>query len=467
MIVRPLSPAPVSAWATGATRWPFACGPRVFLLLALGLPILAPAWFDPRAVWLLAAWDALVLGAWVMDARRLPAPEQLRVTRLWHAPLSMGVAAQASVEIENHGTASIVVMARDYVAGPLSREMPALAVSVDPGTAGTAAYEVQPRERGDVAMGVAALRYRSAWGLAERWAIAPLNQTVRVYPDLQEARRQSMYLVRSRQVAIEKRRARVAAVGREFESLREYRQGDERRDICWTASARRAKVVTRVYQPERSQAVWILVDAGRLLRGRVGPPGAGPFASQAMKLDWTVNAALALAQVAMAAGDRVALLTYGRRIQHRVGPGRGPQHLRTIVEALATVRAEPVEADHAGAASVVMTSQKQRALVVWLTDLAETAGTPDVIDSASRLSPRHVVLFTVMQQPEMIALAAAVPAHATGMFRGLAAQETLERRDLLLAGLRRRGALALEVPPGDLTGSLVSQYLGVKDRGLV
>jgi uncharacterized protein (DUF58 family) len=169
----------------------------------------------------------------------------------------------------------------------------------------------------------------------------------------------------------------------------------------------------------------------------------------------------------MTAGDRVALLTYGRRIQHRSAPGRGPQHVRTIVEALAAVRAEPVEGDHAGAASVVLTSQKQRALVVWLTDLAETAGVPDVIESASRLSPRHVVIFTVMQQPEMTALAAAVPAGRTDMFRGLAAQETLERRERLLAGLRRRGALALELTPGDLTAALVSRYLTVKDRNMV
>ena len=47
-------------------------------------------------------------------------------------------------------------------------------------------------------------------------------------------------------------------------------EGDERRDVCWTATARRGKLVTRLYRPERSQTVWILVDAGRLLRARAG-----------------------------------------------------------------------------------------------------------------------------------------------------------------------------------------------------
>jgi uncharacterized protein (DUF58 family) len=267
-----------------------------------------------------------------------------------------------------------------------------------------------------------------------------------------------MYLVRSRQVSIEKRRARASGLGRDFESLRDYREGDEPRDICWTATARRAKVVTRVYQPERSQAVWILVDGGRLLRARV---------DRATRLDYTVNAALALAQVAMAAGDRVALLTYGRRVPRRVPPGRGPQHLRLILDALATVPAEASEADHAGAAAAVLAGQKQRALVVWLTDLAETAGTPDVIEHASRLSPQHVVVFAVIREPGLTALAAAEPASEAEMYRMMAAQETVERREVLLRGLRQRGALALELAPGALTASVVDQYLTVKERNLV
>jgi uncharacterized protein (DUF58 family) len=108
-----------------------------------------------------------------------------------------------------------------------------------------------------------------------------------------------MYLIRSRQVALERRRAKRAVGGREFDRLREYRQGDERRDISWIASARRAHLVSRVYQPERSQTVWLLVDAGRLLRAKAG--------GQTL-LDRATTAALAIAQVAMTSGDNVGPL---------------------------------------------------------------------------------------------------------------------------------------------------------------
>jgi uncharacterized protein (DUF58 family) len=352
----------------------------------------------------------------------------------------------------------IHVRASDYAGPSLRRELVDLDLDVPAGGSADAVSALVPRERGDATMGGVALQWHDAWGLVERWGIAPLDQTVRVYPNLQEGRRQAMFLIRSRQVAIEKRRARRFGGGREFDSLRDYRQGDERRDVSWSASARRGKLVTKVYQPERSQTVWLLVDAGRLLRARV---------EQQTMLDRTATAALTLAQVALASGDRVGLLAYGRRLQHRVAPARGANHLREIVEALAVVRADAVEADHGAAAAAILAAQKRRALIVWLTDVAETAGMPDVIEQALRMAPAHIVLFAVMRQPEVVALADAAPASSSEMFRVMSAQETIERRDALLHSLRQRGAMVLEVSPAELSSGLVDRYLEVKERGLL
>jgi len=118
------------------------------------------------------------------------------------------------------------------------------------------------------------------------------------------------------------------------------------------------KLITKVHQVERSQTLWLVLDAGRLLRAR---------ANGLTKLDYAVNAALSLAQVAFYSGDRVALLAYGRKPQQRLGPGRGVPHLRALIESLAQVRAESFEADHLLAAEVLLSSQSRRSLIVWLT----------------------------------------------------------------------------------------------------
>jgi hypothetical protein len=77
------------------------------------------------------------------------------------------------------------------------------------------------------------------------------------------------------------------------------------------------------------------------------------------------------------------------------------------------------------------------------------------------------VLFAVLRQPEIGALASASPVSPTEMYRVMSAQETLERREALLHGLRQRGALVLEVAPAELSSGLVDRYLEVKERGLL
>ncbi|HVH56555.1 MAG TPA: DUF58 domain-containing protein [Vicinamibacterales bacterium] len=458
MILRPLMPETASSPAVATRRFPYGFGPRFFVLLGAGLILTIPVWIDPRVIVALVAWNAVVLTVWVFDVRQIPMNDRIHISRRWTAPLALGARSRVALEVDNRAAIALRVDAIDDVPASFSGELPQAGVEVGPRERAQVEYEIAPRERGDVRLGSISLRVRSSWAIGERWLTAAAAQTVRVFPDLDEARRQSMFLLRSRQVALEKRRARVIGLGRDFESLRDYQPGDERRDICWTVTARRARPVTKIYQPERSQAVWILVDGGRLLRARIG---------ERTKLDGMVNAALGLAEVALAAGDRVGLLTYGRRTHTRLAPGRGGQHLRLIVDALATVPAERAEADHAAAAAALMAIQKQRALIVWLTDVAETAGVPDVIESAARLSPQHLLLFGVLEPSELIEAAGAAPAREEDMYRMLAAQEMLDRREVLLKTLRQRGVHVLEMDPSGPTALLIDRYLSVKERNLV
>jgi len=182
------------------------------------------------------------------------------------------------------------------------------------------------------------------------------------------------------------------------------------------------------------------------------------------KLDYAVNAALALSQVALLAGDRVGLLAYKRTIQSLIPAERGKAQLRQLLEALAGVREDGSEADHLHAVSRLMRNQRRRSFVVWITDLAETVMTPEVIEAASALLSRHLVLFVVISQPDLQRAAAQRPSSVAEMYEVSAAQEVIHRRERLLARLRERGALALEAESGDLAPLLVNSYLQVKQR---
>lgn len=459
-----LIPAPVSARAERHGRLRFAFGPRFFLALLLGLLWLIPAWFDTRFVAAMFLWDALLLLGWTVDLVRLPRAAQVVAQRDWGQVLPLGHTAEANLELRNGGRVPLYASVVDETPPALRDAPPLLDVVIPAGDTARAGYTLRPARRGDLAMGRLFLRYRTGLGLAERWAVAGLAQTVRVLPDLAQARNYALYLIRSRQVDMEKRRRRQRGMGREFESLREYRQGDEMRDVFWPATARRHQLISRTYQVERSQAVWIVLDAGRLMRARVCDAARGLSIS---KLDYAVDAALSLAQVAAQSGDRVGLLAYGRSIQQSVGPARGAQHVRTLVNALSLVEGEASEADHTRAVRTLLRVQTRRALIVWVTDFAETATMPEVIEHATHLTRRHLVMFAAMSQPDLIALLKATPQSEEEMFRHTAALEIAQRRERLLRGLRDRGVLAVDLVPGALAESLINQYLEVKDRSLL
>lgn len=450
-----LLPKTVAAATVSQGRWGVAFGRRFFLLSIAGLAWLGPSFLNPRFLYGMLAWDALLLAACVADWLRLPEPKQLVLERKWSEPAALSVPGKVELVLHNNGQTAVFAQIADETPAELRNEIPQVELIAPAGRTGAASYIVVPAVRGDTGMGDAYVRYQSPLRLAERWTRAALAQTVRVYPNLAEARRHTIYLLRSRQIEMEKRRTRTKGMGREFESLRDYRQGDEFRNICWSATARRGKLVSKTFQVERSQTVWLVVDCGRLMRTRV----AG-----LSKLDYAVNASLCLAEVALYSGDRVGLLAYGRGVQQRVLPGRGSVHLRQLLERLVDVREEATEADHLRAVSALLSTQKRRSLVVWLTDLAETAMTPEVVDAAMRLSPQQLVLLAVIGQPDLAAAAAAEPIDAGTMYQAAAAQEVMHRREALLARMRESGALTIEVTSSALSSAVVNSYLDIKQR---
>ena len=477
MISPSFHPPSIRANCEPRSRWSFGLTARSVALLIAGFAFLIPGLWDERLSYGMLAWDALVLLAALLDGMRLPKAANLIASRQWSNAPSLDSQTEIELTIENQGAVIVECFLIDDLPPALRDvDQPApLRVTAFPRVPVSIRYRVEPQQRGDCTTGLLYIRYRSPLGLADRWAKAPLAQTVRVYPALRTGEEQQIFLARSRQIDLQLRQTRQRGLGRDFESLRDYREGDDLRDICWTASARRGSLITRQYQTERSQPVWIVLDCGRLMRSQVVaaprvdsalplPPGSLRAHS---KLDHACTAAVALAQLALFSGDRVGLLAYGQTIQQRLLPGRGAAHLRQMIELLAQLRAESSEADHLRATALLGRLQPRRSLILWVTDLAESAMRPEVIDGAINLLRRHVLLFVAMAQPEVDSIARQRPKNVEEMFRAAAAQEMAGRRELMLARLHEQGALTLDLNPEAVTSSVLNQYLMVKERAMV
>jgi uncharacterized protein (DUF58 family) len=482
-MMQTLIPAPVSAETQTAGRLGRILGitltARALWLLAGGLLGAIPGFFGLRWVPLVLAWDGLIVALAVADAVMMPPARALRVTRTFIDSPVLGRETRLDLEVL-HATNRLL---RVHVADDLH---PALA-QLPPSGWLTAFLRdptrlqctVTPSRRGDCALGGIWLRWRGALGLVERRGVCRPAQRVRVYPPMERtADDQAMYLLRIRQIEIQRRRLRLTGTGREFDHLRDYRRGDEIRNISWPATARRSKIVTREFTTERSQQVWVVLDAGRLsatvceLR-RAGSgslrdaAGDEEFILSLTQLDQACGASIALAQTVMQTGDKAGLLVYGRGIQQQLLPAGGAGQLRAMIDALSSVKSEGSEADHLRAAARLAQLQRRRGLVLWITEMADSARRPEIADAAVDLARRHLVLLVVLSHPEILAAVGRAPRTPLEMYESAAAQELTERRRLTLGALRAKGVLVVETTPGALRSDAINEYLEVKARGML
>ena len=469
-------------------RWAgFGLTARALLLFCAGLLLAIPAFWQPRRIGFMLAWDALLAVLCVVDAVRLPRPESLTVRRTFLDSPQLGEPTRLEIGMRMDADAVIDARVVDDLHPALIAKPEVQRVEVFPREEAVCAQTIWPAERGDFAMGKVFLRYRGALRLVERWTAAePLTasgkpQRVRVFPAHEDSRgRAAFFLLRARQIELQRRKLQLRGTGREFESLRDFQQGDELRSISWTATARRGKLVARQFTAERSQQVWVVLDAGRLSRTafelrRGEPELVGETVMErdrahrmtVTQLDQATTAAVMLAQVVGGSGDKFAMMAYGREIRQVLPPGAGVVHTRLLLDLLSQTRAEAAEADHLNAVARLKTLQRRRGLMVWITELVDSAGKPELVTAASELVRRHLVVLVLLKHPELEELAARVPTTREEMFHSAAAQEMLERRRETIAQLERRGVLIVETTAEEIGVRAVSEYLEVKARGLL
>ena len=484
--------------------------PLTLYLFAAGFLFAVPAFFHPKQIGLMFAWDGLLLALCVVDAVRLPRPEALTATRSFLDSPQLGEPTRVELAVRLDADAVLDVRMVDDLHAALVGAPAVQRVEAFPREDAVSATTVYPRERGDFVLGKVYLRYRGAFKLVERWAVAwpawttgggssvdahvsearhgaPRSvgdavQRVRVYPAHQDSRESTaFYLLRARQIEMQKRRLNLRGVGRDFESLRDYQQGDELRNVSWTATARRGKLVTRQFTVERSQQVWMVLDAGRLSRTafELKKDDKDVFAFETpaerearhlltvTQLDQATTAATMLAQVINGSGDKFGMMAYGRGIQQLLPPGAGTAHLRLLIDMLSQTKSEPAEADALNAVARLKAMQHKRGMIVWITELADSAGRPEIAAAAAELVRRHLVVLVLLKHPELEALATSVPTTREAMFHATAAQEMLERRRETIANMERQGVLIVETTAEEVGMRAVSKYLEVKAEGLL
>jgi uncharacterized protein (DUF58 family) len=431
---------------------------RLLMALIIGAALYALTAVT-AALWpIVVLYNAAVVGLALRDARRLPGPGGFRTQRLLARPLSLGARQEVIVQISAPAAAGMAARVGDHVPAELLPDARELLGRFDGSGRLELSYHVQPPHRGAFHFGRVDVRCSRPGGWWARQLGLPAAEEVAVYPDVLQVRTYQLSVRRGLRLAAGLRRDRPPGAATAFAALRDYLPGDDMRRVDWKATARRDRPITAEVEAERGQQLLIALDCGRLMTARAG---------RLTKLDNAVNAALLLAWVAQAHGDRVGLVAFADRILGFVPPQRGSAQVRRINQALYAVQARSAEPDFQGAAGFLARRVPRRSLVVLLTDVLDIEASADLVASALHLGRRHLVLVVAMADPAVLASLTQPVATALRAYEWAAAEELTRIRRTSFEVLQRGGVLGLDVTAGELSPRLVERYLELKERALI
>lgn len=318
-------------------------------------------------------------------------------------------------------------------------------------------WPVTPRHRGAFRVTAAHVEAVSPLGFWGARRILPVDAEVRVYPNLlAEGPAAAALLLRRSRVGLHARRR--LGKGREFESLREYLPGDGYEDVHWKATAKRGRPVTKVFQVERTQEVYAVLDASRLA---ARPQGSPPAAA----IERFIAAALLLARASERQGDLFGLVAYSDRVLRFLRAGRGRAHFDACREALCTLQATAVTPDFDETATFLMARLRRRALLIFLTDLDDPVLAEEFVRGAGVLARRHLVMACLLHPRGARPLFTGPdPAGVEEIYDRLAGHLVWSDLQDLRRSAQRKGAAVGVFEGASLPAEAVGRYLDVKRR---
>jgi len=428
---------------------------RAVWLVLVGL-VLVVAWPGWAAFWI---WLAVSVALVVLDAVLAPAPRTLLVRRPPLAAVRLGEPRGTELFVQNTGSKRVRGFLRDAWVPSAGATNTRHRLDLPPGERRRFEVTLTPTRRGDRLTDRVTLRTTGPLGLASRQSALTVPGRLRVLPPFASRKHLPSRLSRLRELdgrsAVQHR-----GQGTEFDSLRDYVDGDDVRSIDWRASARRHAVVVRTWRPERDRRVLLVVDTSRTSAARL----AGDGHAVTVRLDAQIEAALLTAALASRAGDRVDLVAHDRRVRARVRGTSRNDLLPSLVEALAPLEPSLVEADWDAVATEVRTTTRQRALVVLLTALDTSVLDSGLLPVLEQLSTKHTVVLAAVDDPAVPALARD-RSDAEAVYTAAAAETATAERDRTARLLARLGVEVVHADPDGLAPALADRYLALKAAG--
>jgi uncharacterized protein (DUF58 family) len=421
----------------------------VVVLLASGFVAVIPFSLRQRMSVVVVICVVLV----IIDVVLAVDPNHVTIRRQLPSSVSLNATAPISWDVSHSSAHRQRIVISDEIMPSLSVKQRTFEIVVPAGSPTVVSSTMRPTRRGELKWDKVGVRVYGPLLLAGRQRRLAIDASLTVYPDFRSRREAELRIQRSRILEVGLRVTRAKGAGTEFDSLREYTPDDQFRRIDWSATQRVGKPIVREYRIEQNQTVICLLDLGRSMTARIG---------DTPRIEYAMDAILALSTVASAAGDHVGLVAFDSRVRRVVLPSRSKNSAIAMTRAMYQLQSSLDESDYDRAFAETLQRFRRRSYVVLFTDTGSASLSEFVIPALPALSKRHVVGIASPSDPEVLSWRRGTPLDPSAAFLRAAATAELAQRRLVADILRQRGTLVVDGSPESFAGQVVDSYLSLK-----
>ena len=172
--------------------------------------------------------------------------------------------------------------------------------------------------------------------------------------------------------------------GMSFAEVREYRVGDDVRDIDWNVTARSDRAHVKVYEEERELTMMLLVDVS---------PSRMFGSKELTKKNLITEVAATLAFSASKNNDKVGCILFSDRIEKFIPPKKGRSHILMIIRELVSFQPTGTSTNISEALRYLVGVNKKRTTSFLLSDLVNAESDMLKLEDALKIaSSKHDIM---------------------------------------------------------------------------
>ncbi|WP_321438446.1 DUF58 domain-containing protein [uncultured Bacteroides sp.] len=425
----------------------------IVLILLLGTGYLATSLLLVAQVGMLVLLIAVLFDIW-----RLYWRSSVKGFRSCSGRFSNGDDNPVKIYVENHYPFAVNLEVIDEIPAVFQRRDVSFHLSLDADESKTIEYSLCPVKRGEYSFGVIRVFASTSLGLVSRRYSCGTPVSVKVYPSYLMLHEYELMAMSNNLTEMGLKKVRQIGHHTEFEQIKEYVKGDDYRSINWKATARRHQLMVNIFQNERSQHIYNVIDKGRVMQS----------AFQGMTLlDYAINASLVLSYIAIHKDDKAGLITFEEQFDSFLPASKKEGQMQQILNNLYNQSTTFGESDYSSLYIHLNKHISKRSLLIIYTNFDSIIGMERQLSYLRQLARQHLVLVVFFENAELKAFIEKNPRTTEDYYQQTIAEKFAFEKALVVSTLKQHAVYSLLTTPDKLSVDVINKYLEIKSRHLI